>query len=93
MGKQSRLRTKQDKRRRPAILFAVLLGVGAVFSWNHFDIQGLIRQFQSFFHIAQRSLDAGSDTRGTIYDRNFKEIAVTLEKVSVCARMREIVSL
>lgn len=93
MEKQSRLRTKQDKRRRPAILFAVLLGVGVVFSWNYIDFQGLIRQFQSFFHIAQKSLDAGSDTRGTIYDRNFKEIAVTLEKVSVCARMREIVSL
>ncbi len=93
MGKQSRLRTKHDKRRRPAILFAVLLVVSVVLSWNYFDIQSLIQQFQSFFHIAQKSLDAGSDTRGTIYDRNFKEIAVSLEKVTVCARMRELGSL
>jgi cell division protein FtsI (penicillin-binding protein 3) len=93
MGKQSRLRTKQDKRRRPAILFIVFLIAVGVFSWNHFDVQDLIRQLQTFFHIAQKSLDAGSDTRGTIYDRNYKEIAVSLEKVTVYARMREIESL
>lgn len=93
MGKQSRLRIQKDKRRRPAILFVILLIGVATVSWYRFDIQNLIQQLQAFFHIAQKSLDAGTDTRGTIYDRNFKEIAVSLEKVSVCARMREIKSL
>ncbi len=90
MAKQSRLRTQKNTRRRPAILFAILLICIVVASWYHFDIQNLASQVQDFFHTAQKSLDAGNDTRGTIYDRNFKEVAVSLEKVSVCARMREL---
>jgi cell division protein FtsI (penicillin-binding protein 3) len=93
MGKQSRLRIQKGKKRRPAILIVILLvGVAAV-SWYRFDIGNVIQPLRAFFHIAQKSLEAGADTRGTIYDRNFKEIAVSLEKVSVCARMREIKSL
>ncbi|MDP3479639.1 MAG: penicillin-binding transpeptidase domain-containing protein [Desulfoprunum sp.] len=93
MVKHSRLRTQRSTRRRPAILFAILLICIIIVSWYHFDIQNLIRQCQDFFHTAQKALDAGNETRGTVYDRNFKEIAVSLEKVSVCARMSELHSL
>lgn len=94
MGKQSRrLRTQKNPRRRLAVLFAIFLVCIVAASWYHFDIESLFRQVQEFFHTAQKHLEAGTDTRGTIYDRNFKEIAISLEKVSVCARMREIQNL
>jgi cell division protein FtsI (penicillin-binding protein 3) len=93
MAKQSRLRTQKNTRRRPAILFTILCISIVAVSWYLFDVQILIDKVQGFFHAAQKSMDAGSETRGTIFDRNFKEIAVSLEKVSVCARMSELHSI
>lgn len=93
MGKQSRLRTKKDQGRRPAILFAILLLALVTVAWYYIDFPQLFRQVRAFFDVAEKSMDAGSDTRGIIYDRNFKELAVSLERVSVIARMREISSL
>jgi cell division protein FtsI (penicillin-binding protein 3) len=93
MGKQSRLRTKRDQGRRPAILLVILLFAAIASVWYFVDFQQLFRKIGDFFDVAEKSMDAGSDTRGIIYDRNFKELAVSLEKVSVVARMRDISSL
>ena len=92
MAKQSRLRTRKNTGRRPAILFAILLFVLSGVSWHYVDFHKVFIRARDFFDVARKSMDSGSDTRGTIYDRNFKEIAVSLPKVSVCARMREIPS-
>ncbi len=92
MAKSSRLRTRKNTGRRPAILFAILLVVLAGASWYYVDFHKLFVKARGFFEVARKSMDSGSDTRGIIYDRNFKEVAVSLEKVSVCARMREIPS-
>jgi len=92
MAKQSRLRTRKNSGRRSAILFVILLIVLAGASWYYVDFHKLFVRVRDFFDVARKSMDSGSDTRGIIYDRNFKELAVSLEKVSVCARMRDIPS-
>ncbi len=93
MAKQSRLRTQKSIRRRPVLLFVILGICLAAVSWYHFDGGILLDKVQDFFSTARKTMDAGSETRGTIFDRNFKEIAISLEKVSVCARMSELHSI
>jgi len=93
MAKQSRLRTQKSIRRRPVLLFVILGICLAAVSWYHFDGGILLDRVQEFFSTARKTMDAGSETRGTIFDRNFKEIAISLEKVSVCARMSELHSI
>lgn len=92
MAKQSRLRTRKNSGRRSAVLFVILLIVLAGASWYYVDFHKLFVRVRDFFEVARKSMDSGSDTRGIIYDRNFKELAVSLEKVSVCARIRDIPS-
>lgn len=93
MAKQSRLRTQKNTRRRPVLLFVILGICLAAVSWYHFDVGVLLDKVQGFFSTARKAMDAGSETRGTIFDRNFKEIAISLEKVSVCARTSELHSI
>ncbi len=90
MVRRSRLKTENNRKRRLWLLLTVLLfiaiaaGVGTVYR----------QQFTNLFDIWRETFPgerlAADNIRGTIYDRNFKELAHTLERVSLYARPREV---
>ncbi len=90
MLRRSRLKTENNRKRRLWLLLTVLLfiaiaaGVGTVYR----------QQFTNLFDIWRETFPgetlAADSIRGTIYDRNFKELARTLERVSLYARPREV---
>jgi len=95
MVKRSRLRTRGGKRRwLLVVLLTVLAGIGGG-AWYavHFS-PDLIDQAKELFASRQWGGSENKDIiRGTIYDRNYKEIAVSYERVSVYANIREIENL
>ncbi len=92
MGKRSRLRTQSVGRRRLVVLVVLLIVVGVVWGW--IDSDRTLRLFKR----AGNLLNPGTVqltterelSRGTIYDRNYKEFAISYERVSVYANIREI---
>ncbi len=94
MVKRSRLRTKQVGRRRLVII--VLVGiVCAGASWYVSRWQPEIWQRFTGYLALEQGSDARSreSVRGAIYDRNYKVLAVSYERVSVYATVREITNL
>jgi cell division protein FtsI (penicillin-binding protein 3) len=89
MAKKSRLRIQKSKGRRLVlvILFLVLAASGY---WFFVNKNQVIEYVHNLF---QTNRDAsGTVTRGVIYDRNLKELAVSMDKVSVYATVRELES-
>ena len=91
MARKSRLKTKASKRRWP--LFVVLLflaGCGAAGLWYNYQQQltNLVEVWQETFDVQEQPVV--DELRGTIFDRNFKELAQTLERVSLYVRPREV---
>ena len=90
MARRSRLKTKDNRRRRLWLLLIFLLflggaaGIGTVYKQQ---LTNLIDIWRETFPAETRTADTN---RGTIYDRNFKELARTLERVSLYARPREV---
>lgn len=90
MVRRSRLKTANNRRRRLWFVwtFLLILGVAAV--------AGLAfkRQLINLTDIWRETFPAVTrgtvSVRGTIYDRNFKELAETLERVSLYVRPREV---
>ncbi len=83
-----RLRKGGSKRRRRismffifCVAFCLILRVAGV--WTH-------SFFQGFLDFTEGSEIISQDVRGGIYDRNYKELATSLEKVSVQVFPREI---
>ena len=95
MARRSRLRTREDKRRWLAIaLFIVVTGVGGVLWYLLSSRPDVLDQLVGFLPLKQWQSSKSRDfIRGTIYDRNYKELAVSYERVSVYANIREIESL
>ncbi len=91
MGNQSRLRTHNVGRRR-LLLFVLLLCVIAAVFWYFFkERPGLWQQARLLLGLTEyTSTSIQENIRGTIYDRNYKELAVSYERVSVYANLREI---
>ncbi len=90
MVRRSRLKTENNRKRRLRgllFLLALLLLAAAVFFVYRAQLANLVDIWQETFP-AEGSI-AKSD-RGKIYDRNFKELARTLERVSIYVRPREV---
>lgn len=90
MARRSRLKTKNNRSRRKWFLLIILglvaaiAGAGLVYREQ---LTNLVDIWQETF---PTDLDSASSVRGTIYDRNFKELAHTLERVSLYVRPREV---
>jgi cell division protein FtsI (penicillin-binding protein 3) len=92
MGKRSRLRTQSVGRRRLVVLIVLLGAAAAVWGWLESE-KALRLWEQTVKALRLREDQAVTDqeiTRGTIYDRNYKEFAISYERVSVYANIREI---
>ncbi len=89
MRKNSRVKVQKKRSYKLLISVAFLcLVLGGVSKLE--KIQGGLGHFFSFFHYSEENIDHKNDLRGSIYDRNFKPLAVSLERVSVYAMVREI---
>ena len=90
MSRRSRLNTANNKRRRLWILLISLLCI-AVLVWiwlaHKKQFTNIATIWQETVSVENRETDS---VRGTIYDRNFKELAQTLERVSIYVRPREV---
>ena len=92
MGKRSRLRTQGVGRRRLVFLIVLLVGVAAIWAWLEDERTLLLwEQAGNALNIGKKQTATDQEiTRGTIYDRNYKEFAISYERVSVYANIREI---
>jgi len=72
------------------LLVIIALASGGYQLENHYGLSAYVTDlFRSF----KNSFSEQEPVRGTFYDRNLKQLAVTLERVSVYARTREIDSI
>ena len=92
MIKKSRLRTQKKKGRRVifSLLLVAALGVAGSQLEKQYGISDAIREL---VHSIKATFSEKGPVRGTIYDRNLKQLAINLERVSVYARTREIDSI
>lgn len=94
MARKSRLQTRASKRRWPLFVFLLLLlagaGAGVWFKYQQ-QLTNLVEVWQETFDVQEQV--ATDELRGTIFDRNFKELAQTLERVSLYVRPREVTNL
>jgi hypothetical protein len=92
MGKRSRLRTQNVGRRRLVVLVVLLAAVAAVWAWLESERALLLWEQvgRTFDQGENQSVTDQEVIRGTIYDRNYKEFAISYERVSVYANIREI---
>ena len=91
MAKRSRLRTQKSIGRRLVLVGVfICLVISVCWSFNQTRIQ------QYMHSLLQKGRDVSSTetvTRGVIYDRNLRELAVSMDRVSVYATVRELESL
>jgi len=86
---QSR-RGKRKSGRGLVLVWMLLIGVAGVAGGAFFykqELRGLVQQVFSRQETATKKKKNG---RGTIYDRSFKELAISLDRVSVFVRPREL---
>ena len=92
MARKSRLRSQKSRGRRlvPVILF-VFLAVSGYWLFVH---KGQWTGYlHTIFRTGRETSDADTINRGVIYDRNLKELAVSMDRVSVYATPRELESI
>ena len=75
------------------LLSLVILGVLGVVSYQLEQYYGITASLKEVLHNVKITFSKKGPVRGTIYDRNLKQLAVNLERVSVYARTREIDSI
>lgn len=90
MTKQSRLRVQKTRKNRKLFFFLGLLCVFLYQCEQHYHIS---TQLRGMLSQAQRKFAESALDRGTLYDRNLKQLAVTMERVAVYVRTREIDSI
>ncbi len=93
MTRRSRLRTKDNKSRRLKKVLAVVFVTGLI-AWVCFSYRQQLQTLAEVWRETAPVAESAEETvRGTIYDRNFKELAYTMERVSLYARPREVTDL
>ena len=94
MAQRSRLRTRGEKRRWLFICIPfVFVVIGGILWYSVYYRPDLLEHFLGSWTLKQWRTPINRDLiRGTIYDRNYKELAVSYERVSVYANIREIES-
>lgn len=94
MARKSRLKTKDPKRRWPLFVFLILLLTiaitGICYKYQQ-QLMNLVDVWRETFDVQEQVTT--DDLRGTIFDRNFKELAQTLERVSLYVRPREVTNI
>ncbi len=93
MAKKSRLRIQKGsggRRVTTILILGVLLFTIGYQLEQRFDIAKLCRDY---YALIKKTFSHEKFIRGTIYDRNLKQLAVTMERVSVYVRTREIDSI
>lgn len=90
MTKQSRLRVQRKKKNRKLIL---IIGLLCVFLYQCEYQYHVTSQLRGMLNQAKKKIAENALDRGTLYDRNLKQLAVTMERVSVFVRTREIESI
>jgi len=88
MAARPGLRRKQKKKRRLVVTLIVLALIGGAAGLRLLDVSQLMQKLRGIGVPA-----AETAVRGTIYDRKYRELAVSLARVSVFARMRELESI
>jgi cell division protein FtsI (penicillin-binding protein 3) len=92
MAKRSRLRTQKSKGRR--LVLAILFFSLVISGYWIFKNEIRIRQYVHTLLQTGRNVSGNEALiRGIIYDRNLKELAVSMDRVSVYATVRELESL
>jgi len=86
------LRKKQKKKRGLAVVLVIFVLIGIAAGWRLFDLGGTVEKLKLYFSTAATDSVSEENVRGTIYDRTYKEMAVSLPRVSVYARSREMKS-
>lgn len=90
MAQRTGLRRQDRKRRGSVWLWLVILVIGAIGCWLYFQSPDVGQKFRRLLEGDQTGIEPQQVRRGSIYDRNYKELAVSLERVSVYVRTREI---
>jgi cell division protein FtsI (penicillin-binding protein 3) len=93
MAKRSRLRVHKDNRGRGVLLCIAFLGVFITLCYSLEKKYEIVLHLREFISRASTTLSKNSLDRGTIYDRNFKQLAVSMERVAVFVRTREVESI
>ncbi|KAF0187820.1 MAG: cell division protein FtsI/penicillin-binding protein [Desulfobulbaceae bacterium] len=92
MAIQSR-RVIKKSRRGFVVLWMMLIGlvgiVGVAVYYKQ-EIPGLVQKALSVFSRQDKGAEKKKNGRGTIYDRSFREMALSLDRVSVYVRPREL---
>lgn len=89
MAKKSRLRV-QKKRKGGWLISVAFLSLFGLIAWGIQSGGPFGENVLEIFKFSEEKKDHDDVARGAIYDRNFKELATSLEKVSVYAIVREI---
>ena len=93
MTRKPRLRVQKEKRGRRVIRYIIIIALLLLAGYGveqYFDVSSNVATL--YTHL-QSSFIGKPSVRGTIYDRNLKQVAATKERVAVYVRTREIESI
>lgn len=93
MKKQTRPRAINQQKGGRVLLYILLLAAAGLAVWQIDRSFGVISYLQEVVGKATTFENNASFPRATIYDRNLRQIAVTLDRVSVYARTQELKSI
>ncbi len=93
MVRQSRLRVQKSKNYRRVVVFVLFITLVSAVGWQADKKYQIIDYIKGVISTAGQTSPVDGISRGTIYDRNLKQIAVTMARVSVYARIKEIESI
>lgn len=75
---------------RRVFLYILFFSVVGIATWQVDQKFGVVTYIRNFIGLATTFETNASFPRGTIYDRNLKQIAITLDRVSLYARTQEL---
>lgn len=84
---------QKEKKGGRAILCLLILAVLGAALYQVERYYGITSSLEDLLHTVKSTFSGNGPARGAFYDRNLKQLAVTLERVSVYARTREIDSI
>ncbi|GAB6193202.1 hypothetical protein JCM39068_29510 [Desulfocastanea catecholica] len=84
---------QKEKRGGRAIVYLLIVAALGAALYQVERYYGITSSLQDLLHTVKSTFSGNDPARGAFYDRNLKQLAVTLERVSVYARTREIDSI